>query len=93
MNGKGSAPRPFSVTPDTYAANYTRIRWTDDPPGYDDREKLCPPLADPAEALRQQHLEEARNVVLGAPPMLPQVRARIDAAWAAWDAAHPKDTD
>ena len=29
MNGKGSKARPLSVTPDTYAANYARIRWTD----------------------------------------------------------------
>ena len=29
MNGKGDRPRPLSVTPDTYAANYSRIRWTD----------------------------------------------------------------
>ena len=32
MNGKGSKPRPLSVTPDTFAANYARIRWTDTEP-------------------------------------------------------------
>ena len=29
-NGKGDRPRPLSVTPDTFAANYSRIRWTDE---------------------------------------------------------------
>jgi hypothetical protein len=55
MAGKGDTPRPLSVTPDTYAANYARIRWTDDPPGCDEREKFCPPLRDlvtaPGEAI------------------------------------------
>ncbi len=74
MNGKGDTPRPLSVTPATYAANYARIRWTDEPEGYDPREKLCPPLEDPRETMRQKHLDEAREVVLGAPPMSPEVR-------------------
>ena len=90
-NGKGDTPRPFSVSPTTYAANYARIRWTDDPPGYDDRAKVCPPLTDSVDALRQEHLEQAREVVLGSPPMHPHVRARLNALWAAWDAAHPHE--
>jgi hypothetical protein len=36
VNGKGDRPRPLSVTPDTYAANYTRIRWTEDAPQHPD---------------------------------------------------------
>ena len=70
MSGKGDTPRPLSVSPATYAENYARIRWTEsheqaEPEGYDPREKLCPPLEDPRETLRQRHLAEAREVVLG----------------------------
>lgn len=52
MSGKGDTPRPFSVSPATYAANYARIRWTDDP------------AADLREIMRQRHLAEARAVIL-----------------------------
>jgi hypothetical protein len=64
-NGKGDTPRPLSVTPDTYAANYARIRWTETP------ETFCPPLRDPVqdsrETMRQRHLEEAKIAINGAP--------------------------
>lgn len=53
MNGKGSTPRPFSVTPATYAANYARIQWTEE---------------DPREVMRQRHLAEAKAVIDAAPP-------------------------
>lgn len=92
MSGKGSSPRPFSVTPDTYAANYARIQWTDDPPGYDEREKFCPPLTDPTtQALRDKHLAEAKAVIESAPPMSPECRTTIDKAWQAYDAAYPHE--
>ena len=92
MSGKGSSPRPFSVTPDTFAANYARIQWTDDPPGYDEREKFCPPLTDPtAQTLRDQHLAEARAVISNAPPMSAETRAKLDQAWADFDAAYPHE--
>jgi len=65
-NGKGDTPRPLSVTPDTYAANYARIRWTETP------ETFCPPLRDPVqdtrEAMRQRHLAEAKAAIDSAPP-------------------------
>ena len=74
MAGKGDTPRPLSVTPDTYAANYARIRWTDDPPGCDEREKFCPPLRDPVqdsrEVMRQKHLAEAKAAIDSAPPYI-----------------------
>lgn len=92
MNGKGSSPRPLSVTPDTYAANYARIRWTDDPPGYDEREKFCPPLRDPtAQTLRDKHLAEAKAVITNAPPMSADCRAKIGKAWQDYDAAYPHE--
>ena len=91
-NGKGDAPRPLSVSPTTYAANYARIQWTDDPPGHDEREKFCPPLTDPnAQALRDKHLEEATAVIESAPPMSAETRAKLNQAWAAFDAAYPTD--
>jgi len=31
MNGKGDSPRPFSVGYETYARNFDRIRWKDEP--------------------------------------------------------------
>lgn len=45
MSGKGSSPRPLSVDAGTFAENYARTfsRVIDDPSGYDDREKECPP--------------------------------------------------
>lgn len=64
MSGKGDTPRPFSVSPATYAENYARIKWVEEPEGYDSREKLCPPLEDSREILRQKHLADARAVVL-----------------------------
>lgn len=64
-NGKGSTPRPLSVTPETYAANYARIRWTETP------ETCCPPLRDAVqdsrEVMRQRHLAEAKAVINGTP--------------------------
>lgn len=46
MTGKGSTPRPLSVDPQTYAENYAKTfsRVIDDPSGYDDRQKECPPV-------------------------------------------------
>ena len=91
-NGKGDTPRPLSVSPTTYAANYARIRWTDDPPGYDDRAKVCPPLTDPTtQALRDQHLAEAKDAITNAPPMSDETRAKLNQAWATFDAAYPAD--
>lgn len=45
MSGKGSSPRPLSVDAGTFAEHYARTfsRVIDDPSGYDDREKECPP--------------------------------------------------
>lgn len=45
MSGKGSSPRPLSVDAETFAENYARTfsRVIDDPSGYDDRQKECPP--------------------------------------------------
>lgn len=90
-NGKGDTPRPFSVSPTTYAANYARIQWTDDTPGHDDRKKFCPPLTDAtAKALRDKHLDEAREAIDSAPPMSPECRAKLNRAWAVYDAAYPQ---
>lgn len=77
-NGKGDTPRPLSVTPDTYAANFARIRWTEEPTAAD---------------LRDKHLDEARQVIVNAPPMSPECRARLDKAWADFDAAYPQPLD
>lgn len=57
MNGKGSRPRPLAVNPDTYAANYARIKWTEDEP-------------DPREAMRQENLRHAKQVIDAAPPYI-----------------------
>lgn len=53
MSGKGDTPRPLSVTPETYAANYARIRWTE---------------TDPRETMRQENLRIAKGVINSAPP-------------------------
>lgn len=53
-NGKGDRPRPLSVTPDAYAANFARIKWTEEP--------------DSREVMRQRHLAEAKHVIDSAPP-------------------------
>lgn len=79
-NGKGDTPRPLSVTPDTYAANYARIRWTE----VDE---------DRREAMRQANLRAARDIILNAPPMSTAMREAIDKAWRDFDAAYPKPKD
>lgn len=45
MSGKGSGRRPRAVTAEEEADNWARTfsRVIDDPSGYDDREKECPP--------------------------------------------------
>lgn len=58
-NGKGSTPRPLSVTPSTYAANYARIQWTETPKPQHD--------LDAAKALQQANLDHAKRVILGTP--------------------------
>ena len=72
-NGKGSTPRPLSVSSATYAENFARIKWREDT----------------AEALRDQHLTEAREVILHAPPLTPETREKLAALWAVYDAAYP----
>lgn len=72
-NGKGSTPRPLSVTPDTYAANYARIKWTEDT----------------AADLRDKHLDEAKDAITNAPPMSDHTKAHLARLWAIWDASHP----
>ena len=91
-NGKGSTPRPLSVHPTTYAANYARINWAEDT-GYDARDKFCPPLdeAPTTQALRDKHLAEAKAVIQSAPPMSAETRAKLNQAWAAFDAAYPHE--
>jgi hypothetical protein len=97
-NGKGDTPRPISVDADTYAENYARTfsRHVDDPSGYDEREKFCPPLTtlydDRREAMRQANLEAARTTITNAPPMSADMRDKMDKAWADFDAAYPKET-
>lgn len=52
MTGKGSAPRPLSVDAETFADNFAKTfsRVVDESdPGYDDRDKACPPLETPPE--------------------------------------------
>lgn len=46
MTGKGDAPRPMRIDAGTFSENYAKTfsRVIDDPSGYDDREKECPPL-------------------------------------------------
>lgn len=70
MSGKGSTPRPLSVTPqeyeDNFARTFSRIVDVDDM-GCDLREKVCPPMHDPAERLRRANLERAQHVILGTP--------------------------
>lgn len=75
MSGKGDTPRPLSVTPDTYAANYARIQWTEDAT---------------AIKLRNKHLDEAKAVIANAPPMSAEIRERLNKAWADFDAAYPE---
>jgi hypothetical protein len=75
MSGKGDTPRPLSVTPDTYAANYARIQWTEDAT---------------AANLRDKHLDEARAVITNAPPMSAEMRERLNKVWADFDAAYPQ---
>jgi hypothetical protein len=49
---------------------------------------------DRRQAMRQAHLTEAQSVILGAPPMSPEMRAKLDKAWKDYDAAYPKpDTE
>ena len=78
MAGKGDTPRPLSVTPETYAANYARIRWTESP------ETFCPPLRDPVqdprEAMRQRHLAETKTAINGHPVVYALVQA-VGADW------------
>ena len=56
MSGKGDTPRPLSVSPATYAANYARIQWTE---------------VDFRETMRQRHLAEAKAVIDAAPRATP----------------------
>lgn len=75
MSGKGSRQRP---TASTYGENYDRIFGTH---LYEDRR----------EAMRDAHLTEAKHVILGAPPMSPEMREQLDKAWASFNAAYPHE--
>lgn len=44
-----------------------------------------------AKSLRDKHLNEAREVILSAPPMSPECRDKLDMAWATFDAAYPHE--
>jgi hypothetical protein len=44
-----------------------------------------------AKTLRDKHLNEAREVILSAPPMSPEMREALDKAWATYDAAYPHE--
>lgn len=67
------------------------------------RQATSPPIDGPVvrqevktervEALRGKHLDEAREAILSAPPMSPEMRERLDRVWAAYDAAYPEAVD
>ncbi len=50
-------------------------------------------FAPTAKSLRDKHLNEAREVILNAPPMSAEMRERMDRIWAAFDAAYPQPMD
>tara|TARA_R110000868_G_scaffold411189_1_gene702202 strand:+ start:2874 stop:3125 length:252 start_codon:yes stop_codon:yes gene_type:complete len=48
-------------------------------------------FADSREAMRAANLAEARETILNKPPMSEEIRARLDKAWADFDAAYPHE--
>ena len=88
MTGKGSVPRPKSVTEAEFADNFARTfsRQIDDPSGYDAREKVCPP-SDPVERLRRENLKHAEAVILKLPDQPPCHD------WPARESLHTQDTE
>ena len=48
-------------------------------------------IFDRRETMRQANLQEARDTILNTPPMSDEIRARLDKAWADFDAAYPHE--